>query len=447
MNTGDKDPTIRNAEPINPKDIERGPRPWEREITSESEDRRLIQEYQEKSKIETGTRKGIDLILRQEIDQRQQIRSDLIREWFTNHSNKIIGEGYDPESKDEGYIRMVVSKMGGLKEIETSRPKWIGGEGEGIGAKKEIENLAALRLDMQKDIIPLETQYLISNVLGKRIRRIEYEIAEAEVKSEARLDKITAQSKKRELDDLFKIRQELIEKSRGRNLRKEAETEMEQIEQKQLGETDEKHKERLAEKAEPVRQAIKGEWEKGSIGWFEKRIEVPGKGMLTEEEFVHHRMKESREAEIKTVIKKKIDNVETSIDKAIGDIETAYKGVKDRLIIEFTERDLGKNKKTAEQLGEIRKEFDKKGKNPTEFIGSVIERSGNLSGLTGTWDADNRIIQGFLGEQGIPVDDDKLIKFNESRRGKEYNRELANKEIGFLEWLLDLIFFIPPKKT
>jgi hypothetical protein len=349
--------------------------PWER--TRKEDDARFIERYQETSKFEKGTKKEIDRILTQETDQ---TRIEFTQKWFERNKDKIRDTGYDITSENEEYIVKVVSELGGFKDLK--KEEWK-------EQREQIDNLYVLKTDFQKDVIPLDSQFLILNTLNKRTERIEEEIEKIKKqKKETKKDKIMIKTKKQELKELFKIRQELAGKSTGnRNLREIAEKEI---------------------------------------------------GNRTVYEFINYKI---REAKIEKIIEEKITEIG---ERSKDTIESMYNRVKERLITESVEKNLKKEKKTAEQLEAIKKELEKTGETTISDVISKVTKREGLENLTGNLGNDNEKVRSFLKGSGILPENysDEDWRSAMERYKEEYNPGVVKSEIGFLEFIFNLIFNI-----
>ncbi|MBM3250734.1 MAG: hypothetical protein FJZ07_00615 [Candidatus Nealsonbacteria bacterium] len=189
----------------------------------------------------------------------------------------------------------------------------------------------------------------------------------------------------------------------------------------------------------PLIRTLKKENE--AIQFLKEKTEEKLKEMAGEEWTLKNN---EREAEIRKLVGKEIRGLAKSPEKAEQGVETVYSRLKERLISEFIENKLKEEKKTREDLRRIEKEFKGKGKNPTEFISDVLHRGKGLEDLKGDLgeegSEDEGIIEDFLEEWGIPVESDRMKKFLNTEKGKEY-RDVVGSQKSFLDWLLDLIFF------
>jgi hypothetical protein len=448
--------------------VERAPAPWAR-IRME-EEAKLIEDYAKKTELSKATKRDIEKVLREEADQ---IRVEFAQRWFSEHQDEIKNKGYDFSLKQEGYIVRVTSELGGFEELRTK---------EGYQEINEnIENLYALRADLQKERIPLESQFLILNILNKKAESIREELGkELQVTG----DVATIETKKLQLEELFKIRQELAEKISGRDLRKEAITNL-QNQQGQGGDEYINSKEeyikrkfdkRYSEKSAELKQPNENEPKDNSFyleklgyslekkGLLRKRFSVydrEGKFLKKElsdrevTKFLHNKLEEKIQEEVRNELgaewenKNKIweKNIRNFIDSEIAQmakspesategIKAVYQRVRDRLIGEYIEQYL-KQKKNKQQLETIKEKFEGEKKDLSEFITDVQHRrrDGSLQQLSGNIETDEKSIFNFLGEWGISVPANyEIAEDLKSNYGQK-----VRQEIGFVEWLIDLI--------
>lgn len=446
-------------------EVERAPAPWEKVRTEE--EGRLIEEYAEKSQLSGKGKDSIENALKEEADRR---KIEFAKGWFEEHRDEIKDKGYDVRTADESYMVRVTSELGGLKELRSKE--------EYREKNEEIENFYALRADLQKESIPIESQFLMLNALNKRGERIEDELDRAQAAG----DKEAVKAKELQLEELSKTGRELAEKITGRNLRKEGEEGewpdfLNREDYIQVGIDGRKYKvqEELGQMPKRIKEdRLRGifcdelKWTTETRGLFRKRIVVRdenGKeqGSFTKkeaDEFLRIKAEENRkkhfgekwegdnaerESIIKGFIVREVNALGRSPEKAEGGIEAVYGRVKERLITEFAEKDLKKKEKTKEELKTIEEEFKGKGKNPTEFIDSAIHRRGKLKELKGKWEEDEDNITEFLENWDFSVSPEAL-KGKKETIGKSYEKAVT-KERGFLEWLLDFIFSYRPQEA
>ena len=434
-------------------EVEEEPQPWDKLKTEEEAN--LIDDYEKRSEISDETKKTLDEIIHGESDQK---RFDFAQEWFKEHKDEIKERGYDIESKEPGYMVKITNECGGFDELK---------EKEEYGETNEaIDNLYALRTDLQKEKVPLESQFLILNLLDKKTERAEQEFNEAGKKGDVAI----SIAKQQELGALFKIKKELSEKISGRDLTQEAENKANPLEGKEayVDKYLESYLNKVVDKGDPNSAMVYAKelgYTVEKKGLIMKRMEVrDGKGNLLAslkekelDKFLDGEMEKKmtedlkeeweikngeRETEIKRIVEQEIKTLGQSSEKAEQGIESIYDRVKKRLKTEFIEKDLKKNKKTKEQLKNIEKEFKGKGKNPTEFIDDLINRKGSLKELKGDLKQDRKKINSFLKDWGISAKNKDFDEFQEvmEKEGRSYDKQ-TKKEKGFLEWILDFILF------
>lgn len=436
--------------------------PWER--LNMEEEGNLIGKYEKGAEISKKTKEDIDLILRQETDER---RTDFAKEWFKENTDRIKEKGYDSKNREESYILRIANEMGAFKELRKNE--------EYKEKSEEINNVYALRTDLGKERIPEETKFLILNRLNNRVEKLK-----------------KAGMTEEQLSGLNKIRKELTEKISGKNLTEEAEEKIEKNEDKEnyvRKNGIEKYNELIQSERALENGSVpvlieylnynieekrtffgKGLFIKDEKGEFIKEKLYDKDGKIIKETGKPRNLKDSEELRIflqnETVkkakneaaemwmlgdelrkdrmseyIEKEIMSLGKSPEEAEGGIQEVYARAKERLVTEFIETGLKRDKKSSEQLKVIEKDFKGKGENPTEFINSVIERKGSLKELTGKWEKDKENIKEHLAEYGISIEAQKLEELRNrlEKEGRKYESE-AKKQRGFLEWLLGLIF-------
>lgn len=191
--------------PIEKEIEEKIQRPWT-ELEQE-EEQSLFEKYKEGAKLSDETRESIDEILQREIDQK---KIEYAIKWFDEHKKELEAQGISSKVSEEKKVLIALEK-GALEELKTKK--------EYKDIYEEIENLNALRVDLGKEYLHIESQFLLLNFLEKKAEKIKDEIEE--MKKEG-LNEVEISVKEKELDDLFKLRKELAEKVSGRDLKKEA---------------------------------------------------------------------------------------------------------------------------------------------------------------------------------------------------------------------------------
>lgn len=357
----------KRREPIK---VEKEEAPWRKLEVEEGSN--LISRYEKKSELSKEHKKDIARILGQETDQ---IKIDFAKDWFKEHKDEIKDKGFDIENEEEGYRLRIASQLGAFKELNTNA--------EHREKREEIDNLYALRTDLEKDAVPLESQFLILNRLNKRTERLKEEVKEAKEKR----DKATAKSKESELKELFEVGKELAEKISGRDLKNEAVNE-----------------------AKKTKLLIK-------------------------------------EKDVNLAIEEKINSIGKSPEKAVAGIEGVYGKVKERLITEFTEKGLKKEEKNKKALEGIKEKFKGQGKNQTELIDKIVHRKERLGGLTDKWDEkDEGIISDFLAGEGISVSSENLTTFKKLADEINPYEKAVGQQKGFVDWLLNVILLALSKQ-
>lgn len=430
--------------------------PWEKlEIREEGA---LVGEFAEQAQLEPETKQGLDQLFKNEIDK---MRIDFAKEWFEEHLDEIEDRGYEVQGKEAGYRVRVAYELGAFKELKE--------KAEYQEISEVLDNLYALRTDLKKAKVPLETQFLMLNFLSKKAEILEKERLRAEKKGD--LTKMIATE--HQLEELFKLREDLASKISGRDLRKEAENKVEPLQEKE-DYINSNLSEKIKEVKDPLQELGYKKEEKGMLWWkrtevFDQQGERLGKFKKKQEldEFLKGKLEEkvkevlsqeweekskTREAEIKRLIEKEIIPLAQSPEKAVEGVEGVYKRVRERLITEFVEKDLKKQEKTRQELERIEKVFSGEERKAGEFIDNVLHRKGVLENLQGDWEKDQEVLSEFLFNWGIEVSSKRLDQYQKimAQKGKNYERAIRKKR-GFLEWFLEMIVLLferpYPKET
>ncbi len=357
------------------RNLERGPDIPGPELTREHEQtlerkkeanmEEIIGRYVEKAQFDEKTRGDIEQILNQETEQRY---IEFAEEWFRKNRKKIENAGYNPNKKEKAHIMKVVEIMGGFKELE------------GTEKDQEIYHLKILEQELGKENVPLDSQYLMLNVLNRRAKRIETEISRAR---DEKTNEVKVAEKQKELDDLFELRKQVAEKITGENL----------LTQEEINEIKDEATKEIEEMFASTPKGI-------------KRIFDPRKGKQREQAIaeIGNKAKEKTRGKLE----QKIREIGQSPEKAIGGIEAVYERVRGRVAIEYAANKI-KGEKTPEQLKDISKEFKRRGIDPVKII---TEGSKCL-------EDDPDAFKGLLGRYGIEADAEKVQELQE--KGKEKN--------------------------
>lgn len=487
------------------------PRPWE-EMEKEEEEK-LIEKYTPKVELSKESQRFISDYLKEEVEKR---KIEFTKEWAWKHKGELAAEGIFLEKLSEERKVAIAIEKGALNELKRKE--------EYRKEFEEIENLNALRFDLGKKYLPLESQFLLLNFLEKKGERTKEEI-EKMIKKEKESVSIEEKlvlieeikAKKKELDRLFEVNKELAEKISGRNLEAETKKEIDtKIEPKEKYIENRLEEAKTNQENELKLKLFENKWKKLSDkeketfkdpidfadtqimiisqklsargikidpggclallargynpeefrlkGILRKKIEVrEGEGYSKKEflvvlkkqkqefdtkieEGAKEKLADQWEKEYQKLLRegmdKKIKELAESPEKAINRM---YQKVKDRLIAEFTEKNLKEEKKTKEKLEKIKEEFDKKGVNLREFISGVLSRKGELGELKGDLEEDEENIISFLEGYGVKIGEgglkEKIGLEKYERIANEY-KEKVRKKIGFLEFLLMLIFLL-----
>lgn len=206
-------PESKKVEEISAKEKESIKAPWV-EIERESE-RRVSEKYLEKTQLSKESTDFIKKMLENEIDQK---KIEFAQKWFEEHMSDLQRKGFSSQVSEETKIRIAI-EQGALKELKTNEKY--------RHDQEEIERLSILRLEVEKESLHLDTQFLLLNRLEKKSEEIKNEIKMMERKGRPAVE---INLKKEELEHLFKVKKELAENFSGRNLEAEARAELKYLE-------------------------------------------------------------------------------------------------------------------------------------------------------------------------------------------------------------------------
>ena len=471
--------------------------PWEKEIREIEE--RLSEKYGAEFELKKETKKSLQEILKKEIEQK--MADFALEEWFEEHKEEFTEEGIPEEISKEKKISLAIEK-GALKELTTKKEyeekfeeierlftlrSYL--EKKSLPTEilfltlntleKKTEEISAEIKEMEKEG-KSEVEISMKRKELENLSKLKEELAEKgtgrNLKEEGEREaKEKIVSKEEYIDQYFDSQKEEVEKSFKEEIfNREFKKQWEELSEKEKEEYGNNHLEFTERKIEDLSQ--KHELKKEEVfyllvagynpeefkskGIFRKKIEVKkgekiplGKiedfkkvqfeiaerkirekvkeelGKKWEEEY-QKLVKEYREEEIKKLAK--------FPEEAIKGIEEIYQKLKDRLIAERAEKELKKEGKTREEIKEIERKFERKGKDIIEFLREVLNFQKEQ--LSGDFESDkenlSKFLEKHLKEYGIDTSSKKLESLVDNKKYKE----VAKKEKGFLRLLLELIF-------
>lgn len=176
--------------------------PWEEAAIEE--EAKLSEDYESRSQVGPETKKAIIGVLR---DSADEARVDFALRWFEDKRSDLEGAGIPTDVSAERRVAIAIEK-GAFVDLKKEATY---GEDD-----RRIDNLNILRAEFTRDVVPMESQFLVLNVLENRKRALEEAIYRSNSPDER-------SSKETELGELLKLRRELAEKLSGRDLGLESE--------------------------------------------------------------------------------------------------------------------------------------------------------------------------------------------------------------------------------
>lgn len=468
-------------------------KPWE---AMEREDEGwLLAQYGERVALNEKSARFIDGFLTQEA---RDAEMRFAKDWFEEHREQLRGQGVSPEVSDSKKIAIAI-EQGALDELRRKEEyRERREEIENLYYLRKVlreEHLPAevpflLLNKLQRIAENIENEIKKMRKAGKSEGEIRVKEGELERLFEIRKE-VAEIASGRKLEDEARgevdVRLEPKDTYMGKNLEREKEALRNELWVDVFSEEwerlSEKQREQYESKDEFIQKRLEAQvremWgitidretalallaagdkpeEFKKRGIIRKKIEVRGGTKLSRREFksflekrredfqktieenaqrgLEKRWEEKRKELIKKGVEERIKNLAKSPEQAVEGIEGVYRRAKDRLISEWTEKELKKEPKTSSQLQKIEKEFSQRGVNPREFIQDVLSRKGELRELTGDIEEDEEKIESFLESYGIPTRG--LVK---KRMDPERYKREVRKERGFLELLFEFIFAV-----
>jgi len=190
---------------------EKPPAPWE--AREREEEKGLYERYAESRRLSVRTQELAKQVLREEIDER---RVEFARNWFEEHREELEREGIPTDISDDRKVAVAIER-GALEDLKTDERH--------REEREEIEMRDALRTDLERKVMPIESQLLLLHVLEQKARRIQGELARLRKEG---ADEAEIKQKEREVERLFEARHEIAAVVTGRNLNREASREMQE---------------------------------------------------------------------------------------------------------------------------------------------------------------------------------------------------------------------------
>ncbi len=385
----------------------------------------------------------------------------------------------------------------------SAKIKWCREQGGFIELKKneqyekqndEIKNIRALKYNLEKDNIPVDSQYLTLNRLYHKAEKAEKELNRA--KKQGKETEITV--KEAELKELQQITQEIAQKLLKDDLKKRAGEQglnnlINSVGDKDAYTQQRFSKERLSYVRSNLQDQLKGiAKEEDYLQFLNYTVEKKGifgrKSIITDEQgkivyrgkksFGRHRFlsteakraakdrlekrcKEEieqdweglRTVEVEKAINQEVRQLARSPEKAEQGIESLYKKVRQRLVKEFREKEIEKESEAKERQKEMdeeereeqrkRQEKEKKeyakgeGKSILDIMDDLANKKGGFENLEGSWEKDKSGIGGFFESLGVPAEHFNEAEKRMRKKGMIYEKK---KGPGLIAWILELIF-------
>jgi len=455
------------------------PRSWKEMERKEEE--KLFEKYVEKFELSEENQKFCDELLRREIEK-EKIK--YAKDWFEDHKEELQEEGISLDISEQKKISIALEK-GALEELKTKK--------EYQEKYKEIENLNALKAELKKKHLPIDSQFLILNFLDKKTEEVEKEIQgmKKEKKPESEIF-----LKEKEFNNLFKTRKEVAERVSGRNLEEEVKTEI-GLKDQYIGERleDQKNSVKNAQEYQQIYELFKNEWESLSPkkqkkfdydifkfadkhfqklnsrglkmdkesylallntdynpaeftfrGILRRKIQLKEGEIISRKKFpefiqkqkeiydkkVEKEAAEKLEKEYQKLTKEKI---EEKIKKLAESPEKAVEGIEGMYkkikerLIDEWAKKEFKKEKTEEELKRVKKEFGEGEVDLEKFIKKIWTER------TGNLKKDKELLRKILRDYDVKIGKDDLSKLIESEKYKNNVKEIK----GFLEFLLEVI--------
>jgi len=156
--------------------------------------------------------------------------------------------------------------------------------------------------------------------------------------------------------------------------------------------------------------------------------------------------KKIHDDEVRKIINQEIKAIAGSPEKAEKGIQGLFDRVKGKLIDENLKEGAQKQRKTAEELEKLKKEYEVQGKmkDTHRFMSEIIEGKGGLDKMSGDMEEDPGIIENYLREyQGIDTSGKEIQNFieNQEKEGVFWG-ETIKSEKGLLDYFVELVKFI-----
>jgi len=179
----------------------------------------LTEKYAEATKISDGSIKVIDGFLAGRTEA--ELENFALR-WFSLNENRMKEEGrvIPPGASDEWKISMALGsrEKGGMAAMaEINNPEYE-------ATREDMDRIGVLRTNMRKEHIPPETPFLLLNYLQRSIDYEKEEIHRLKMRAEQGDQNagVIADSKEKQLKELYLARKELAEKTMKENLTEKA---------------------------------------------------------------------------------------------------------------------------------------------------------------------------------------------------------------------------------
>jgi len=438
-------------------EVEERGAPWRKlELKERGE---LISSLQEKSEINEGVKQKVDSFLKQEVESKQ---FEFAQDWFARNEPKIESDGKDTKNRNNEYVFKVATEYGAFDKDLNDKKVYS-------KFRKEMDNFGALRSDFGKESIPLDSQFLMLNVLNNKEKDILKDIERARQKN----DPETVLINQSKLEEIGRMKNEIALKVSGRDFEGEARTKFNLGE---LGKKEDYVKDKSVSDLEALKidfadggrrgKRVENYFKESNQKWIKKgwlgnkfkildkedKIIASFKNKNQMEKFIRgniedqikdkhekewEHLKEKERKLIGDYIEKEVNELGKSPEKAQKGIESLFSRVKERIYNEYIKKQMVSGEKTAKHLEKLEDKFEEEGQDPTEFIEDVVNREKGLNELSGDLKKDKKKITKFLGGYGFKVTDKDFNKFD--REGSRYKKDVK-KRSSFVEWILELLF-------
>ncbi len=444
----------------------------------EDRDISFFEKYAEEIEFSEDLKENINQHLLREADE---AREKFVNVWAEKNRSRIKDEkGEDVNKLDMPAKLELFKEQGGFEELKADQ--------QYEGQRDEIKNIDMLLYDLQKEKIPIDSQFLILNRLSYRADGVEEELKKM---SKEEME-VGGAAKEEELEALFQATQEIAQKLSKDDLEENAKkfglqgarmslkqprgtTKEDYIEKEcdekwkqylseeqrfafEKGTPEERHLELLGYKRERkgfLRKKIIIKNKEGDVvGSFKKPedatqfLETKGRDEIRriDEEVrarIGQRWEEVCAAKTKEALRKQVKKIACSPENAVSGVEFVYQKARQRLIKEFQEKRTRRETRDRKKIkgglrgdeGKIENKEAWRGSSEQEFIKGLVEEGGMLEELEGFLEKDEGRIIKFLKKHNVPTEHlEPVIKEMEAREVIYEGR----KGFGLIKFLIEL---------